>query len=212
MAVESDGAKESGESSQRSESSSMRELFRKTVSNTVRSVGGDERIRQAVQSVLKEETVQAVVNSKVAKDAFGYAVRTLDSLKEDMVSMAGRKMNDFLGRIDLGSEIQKILTTLSLEVRAEVRFIPNDKKVVKPEVKSKVTLKRNKSKSEKSGASEELDAAPKKKARSKKKAAASKAKTATRASRSTKAAPKKRSKPASESAPKKRQARNQAKR
>jgi len=142
MAAEVGETNEAKDSAQRADSGSMRDLLRKTVSNTVRSVGGDERIRQVVQSVVKEETVQAIVNSKMAKDAVGYAVRTLDSLKDEVVALAGRQMNDFLERVDLGKEIQKILTTLSLEIRAEVRFIPNDKRVVKPEVKSKISIKK----------------------------------------------------------------------
>lgn len=142
MAAEVGETNEATDSAQRADSGSMRDLLRKTVSNTVRSVGGDERIRQVVQSVVKEETVQAIVNSKMAKDAVGYAVRTLDSLKDEVVALAGRQMNDFLERVDLGKEIQKILTTLSLEIRAEVRFIPNDKRVVKPDVKSKMSIKK----------------------------------------------------------------------
>jgi hypothetical protein len=142
MAVEFGDTNESTEDLKRSDSGTMRDLFRKTVSNTVRSMGGDERIRQVVQSLMKEEAVQAIVNSKLAKDAIGYAARTLDALKEEVVSMAGRQMNDFLQRVDVGNEIQKILTTLSLEIRAEVRFIPNEKRVVKPEVKSTVSVRK----------------------------------------------------------------------
>ncbi len=167
MAVEVGETNEAKEETQRTESGGVRDLLRKTVSNTVRSVGNDERVRQIVQSVVKEETVQAVLNSKMAKDAVGYAVRTLDSIKDEVVTMAGRQMNDFLERVDLGKELQKILTTLSLEVRAEVRFIPNDKRVVKPEVKSKMSIKRvPKEKREVSEKETKKKASPKRKAKS----------------------------------------------
>ena len=208
MASEAGETKETLDAGQRNDSSSMRDLLRKTVTNTVRSVGGDERIRQVVQSVVKEETVQSIVNSKMAKDAVGYAVRTLDTLKDEVVSMAGRQMNDFLERIDLGKELQKILTTLSLEVRAEVRFIPNDKRVVKPEVKSKMSIKKVDKKekakssskasekststraSSKSAKSTKAKSAPKKRATAKTKNAV-KTSARTTASKATKAASRK---------------------
>jgi hypothetical protein len=188
MAVEVGETNEAKEETQRTDSGGVRDLLRKTVSNTVRSVGNDERVRQIVQSVVKEETVQAVLNSKMAKDAVGYAVRTLDSIKDEVVTMAGRQMNDFLERVDLGKELQKILTTLSLEVRAEVRFIPNDKRVVKPEVKSKMSIKRvPKEKREVSEKETKKKASSKRKAKSTEKTTRASTKTSAKTSTGAKA-------------------------
>ena len=47
--------------------------------------------------------------------------------------------------MNLGNEIAKILTTLSFEIKTEIRFIPNSESVggVKPDLKKQVTVKIN---------------------------------------------------------------------
>ena len=54
--------------------------------------------------------------------------------------MVGNQTRKFLENLDLGTEIQKVLTSVSLEFRTELRFIPNDK-ALKPEGKVKVKVK-----------------------------------------------------------------------
>jgi len=125
------------------ESSPIGDRIWKTVSNTVRSVGGDERVKELIRNVVGEEIIKAVVQNVVPKDAARYAAKTVDTVKDELVALVGKQVNEFLTRLDLGHELQKILTSLSLEVRAEVRFIPNDKRVVKPEIKTGVSLKWN---------------------------------------------------------------------
>tara|TARA_B100000029_G_scaffold515571_1_gene623303 strand:+ start:2052 stop:2741 length:690 start_codon:yes stop_codon:yes gene_type:complete len=123
----------------KTETGDLTDRIWRTVSNKVRSVGsGEERMRTVIQNMISEETVKAIVANLVPKDAMSYAVRTIDGVKDEVVAVIGRQLNDFLQHVDLGKELQKILTSLSLEVRAEVRFIPNDKRLVKPEVKAKV--------------------------------------------------------------------------
>ena len=45
------------------------------------------------------------------------------------------------GKYDLTDEVDKVLTAISLEVKTEIRFIPNDKRLVKPDIKAAVKVK-----------------------------------------------------------------------
>jgi hypothetical protein len=56
-----------------------------------------------------------------------------------------RETREFLSTLNLTEEIAKILTTLSFEIKTEIRFIPNSEKFTgaEPDVKASVRLKRN---------------------------------------------------------------------
>ena len=55
-----------------------------------------------------------------------------------------REVREFLQNVNLSEEIAKMLTTLSFEVKTEIRFIPNAEKYggVEPDVKAAVRVKR----------------------------------------------------------------------
>lgn len=78
------------------------------------------------------------------KDVAGYLVNTASSTKDDLMRIIAREVREFLSTVNLSEEIAKMLTTLSFEVKTEIRFIPNDQKYggVEPDVKAKVRLKR----------------------------------------------------------------------
>ena len=56
-----------------------------------------------------------------------------------------RETREFLANLNLTEEIAKILTTLSFEIKTEIRFIPNSERLTgaEPDVKASVRLKRN---------------------------------------------------------------------
>jgi hypothetical protein len=78
------------------------------------------------------------------KDVAGYLVNTASSTKDDLMRIVAREIREFLTTVNLSEEIAKMLTTLSFEVKTEIRFIPNSEKYagVEPDVKAKVRLKR----------------------------------------------------------------------
>ncbi|MBI3906201.1 MAG: hypothetical protein HY309_12070 [Pseudomonas fluorescens] len=53
-------------------------------------------------------------------------------------------MRDFLNGLNLHQELAKLLTTLSFEIKTEIRFIPNDEAVgglgVKPDIKPAIEV------------------------------------------------------------------------
>ena len=59
--------------------------------------------------------------------------------------MIARETREFLSNLNLTDEIAKILTTLSFEIKTEIRFIPNSERLTgaEPDVKASVRLKRN---------------------------------------------------------------------
>lgn len=82
----------------------------------------------------------------VPKELVGYVFSQVDETKNAMVRVVAREVRDFLSATDLAQELQKALTSLSFEIRTEIRFIPNEAGGVKPEVKAEVDPKRSRRK------------------------------------------------------------------
>lgn len=85
----------------------------------------------------------------VPKELVGYIFSQVDETKNAMVRVVAGEVRDFLSATDLAVELQKVLTTLSFEIRTEIRFIPNDAGGVRPEVKADVSPKRSRGKKDK---------------------------------------------------------------
>jgi len=74
-----------------------------------------------------------------------YVFTAIDDTKNGMMRVVGREVRDFLQATDLSKELQKALTSLSFEIKTEIRFIPNDAGTgVKADIKAgSTTVKRN---------------------------------------------------------------------
>jgi hypothetical protein len=81
-------------------------------------------------------------NVKLPKELVGYVFSQVDETKNAMVRVVAGEVRDFLSATDLANELQKALTSLSFEIKTEIRFIPNDSGGVKPDVKAEVDAKR----------------------------------------------------------------------
>lgn len=73
-----------------------------------------------------EEGVRAVVGAVAQKDIIGTAVHGVDATRREAVAIVGREVHNFLESLNLSEEIAKILTSVSFEIRTEVRFVPNE--------------------------------------------------------------------------------------
>jgi hypothetical protein len=81
---------------------------------------------------------------KLPKEALALILAQLDDTKNGLYRVVAKEIRDFLEQTNLAEEMAKVLTTLSFEVKTEVRFIPNDTRLSpRPEVRSKVTMKRD---------------------------------------------------------------------
>ena len=79
------------------------------------------------------------------KDVASYLINSAQSTKDELFRIVAKEMREFLENMNLGNEIAKILTTLSFEIKTEIRFIPNAEAVggVKPDLKKQVSVKVN---------------------------------------------------------------------
>lgn len=93
-----------------------------------------------------EEQVRRILNDvPIPKEVGDRVTHKLDEFKGEMFRIVKQEVHEFLDKVDLGAEMQKLLTSLSFEIVTEIRFIPNEKggqPGVKPDVKSGVRLKK----------------------------------------------------------------------
>ena len=98
-----------------------------------------------------EEGIRKVASEfHLPKDVANYLIQTAAASKDEIFRIFARELRRFLESANLAEEIQKVLTSLSFEIKTEIRFIPNDEAVggVKPNIKKKMSVKRNKDEDE----------------------------------------------------------------
>jgi hypothetical protein len=99
-------------------------------------------LRRTVETAqATEDVIRGMVGEiKLPKEAVGYIIEVADTTKKEVVRVAAREFREFLESANLTDEVAKLLTTLSFEIRTEIRFIPNDQ-ALKPNVKSQLRVK-----------------------------------------------------------------------
>jgi hypothetical protein len=94
-----------------------------------------------------EEGIRRVVGGarESLPEVAGYLASSADGAKDKVFEVIARETREFLANLNLTEEIAKILTTLSFEIKTEIRFIPNSERMTgaEPDVKASVRLKRN---------------------------------------------------------------------
>ena len=106
----------------------LRRAF-KTGRKTVDSVrSGPGTVRNIANDILNSERVEAVGT-------------TLNVVREELVRVFGKEFSGYLERLNLVDVLVGVLTSISLEVKTELRFIPNEKRLVKPNMKNTVRVK-----------------------------------------------------------------------
>ncbi len=91
------------------------------------------------------ENVRNLVSElKLPKEALGVLISQLDETKNGLYRAVAKEVRDFLEQTNFAEELAKVLTTLSFEVKTEVRFIPNDQRLrATPDIRTKVSVKRD---------------------------------------------------------------------
>jgi len=109
------------------------EIVRRAVERSVNVVlQGDDDRKKLVAALFPKELVHSVVQS---------ALTAVDGTKREAVEMVGREVQQFLQQLNLADEIRKVLTSVSFEIRTEVRFVPNEDGTLRTEVKGAATPK-----------------------------------------------------------------------
>ena len=83
---------------------------------------------------------------QLPKDVANYLIHQAASSKDEVLRIFAKELRGFLDGVNISGELQKLLTSLSFEIKTEIRFIPNDEAVggVSPDIKRDVQLKRKK--------------------------------------------------------------------
>ncbi len=92
-----------------------------------------------------EEGIRKVASEfHLPKDVANYLISTAATSKDEIFRIFAKELRAFLESANLSKEIQKVLTSLSFEIKTEIRFIPNDEAVggIKPDIKKKMAVKR----------------------------------------------------------------------
>lgn len=85
------------------------------------------------------DSIRSVVGkTDLPKEMAGYVFSQVDDTKNAVLRVVAREVREFLEAADLAQELQKVLTTLSFEIRTEIRFVPNDSGGITPDVKARV--------------------------------------------------------------------------
>ncbi len=103
---------------------------------------GYEKISEGPENVR-----EFVREMKLPKEALALILAQIDETKNGLYRVVAKEIRDFLEHTNFSEELSKVLTTLSFEIKTEVRFIPNDAKVgapPKPDVRSRVRVKKDK--------------------------------------------------------------------
>jgi hypothetical protein len=114
--------------------------FEKSVEtgDAVREVLSDVKIPDLANAVGK-----ALHEAKLPREIASAVLGQIDETKNDVVRIIAREVRDFLDATDLAGEIKAALTSLSFEIRTEVRFIPNEAGTgVRPDVRARGEVKR----------------------------------------------------------------------
>jgi hypothetical protein len=99
---------------------------------------GYEKITEGPENVR-----QMAREMRLPKEALALILSQIDESKNGIYRAVAKEIRDFLEHTNVAEELAKALTTLSFEVKTEVRFIPNDSRLgASPDVRSRVRVKR----------------------------------------------------------------------
>lgn len=130
---------EQGERERRWSEGVLRDALKKAVEKGIEAGVGTLRSADGVRRAVTQD-------GKLPKELIGYVFASVDETKNALVRGVAKEVRDFLDATDIAGEFYRALTSLSFEVKTEVRFIPNDAGGVRPQVRARAVQKRKRSK------------------------------------------------------------------
>lgn len=117
------------------------QTVRSRVEGTIRDVLRRTLNQGAGARAVTEEVIRAMAaDMKLPKDVATHLLSNVDTIKNEVVRVIANEVRRFLESANLGEELSRILTSISFEVRTEIRFVPNED-AIRPSVRSKVGIK-----------------------------------------------------------------------
>lgn len=81
---------------------------------------------------------------RLPKEILSLILSQFDDAKNGLYRVVAKETRDFLEHTNFAEEFARVLTTLSFEIKTEVRFIPNDSRLgATPDLRARVRVKKN---------------------------------------------------------------------
>ena len=87
-------------------------------------------VRRAISAgstaiISPEETIRRLVSEfNLPREVATYLLVQASSSKDELLRVVGQEVRRFLETVNVSGELQKLLTSLSFEIKTEIRFIP----------------------------------------------------------------------------------------
>jgi hypothetical protein len=112
----------------------IRDMIRRLVETGVEKLTeGPESLRNFVADI------------RLPKEIAGYVLMQIDETKNGLYRVVAKEIRGFLQQNDLGEELARALSHLSVEIHTQIRFVPSDDRASsnlgQPEVRASVQVK-----------------------------------------------------------------------
>ena len=127
-------------SGERTESDRERRRLEKLLPLLVKRIleSGFEKLAEA-----PENARNLVSELRLPKEILALLLTQFDETKTGLYRVVAKETRDFLEHTNFAEELARVLTTLSFEIKTEVRFIPNDSRLgAQPDVRARVRVKK----------------------------------------------------------------------
>lgn len=137
-----------GGSQEPAENESARGAGRRPGGNEASSI--PEPLRRLLEAGLgrlgdtPEAIRQRLAELRLPREAWSAILAQLDDRKSGLYRLIAKEVRDLLENTNFAEELVRALTTLSFEMKTEVRFIPNDAGGARPNVRSNLKVKTRK--------------------------------------------------------------------
>jgi hypothetical protein len=122
---------------------SGRKYVERFIRDTIRRLveTGFEKITEGPESLRN-----FVSDIKLPKEIASYILSQIDETKNGLYRVVAKEIRGFLQQNDLGEELARALSHLSVEINTQIRFVPSDdagdgSKVSQPQVRASVQVK-----------------------------------------------------------------------
>ncbi|MFH1130623.1 MAG: hypothetical protein V1754_04770 [Pseudomonadota bacterium] len=89
-----------------------------------------------------EESIRKLANEfSLPKDVASYLISQAQVTKDEASKVVAREVRKFLESMNFNEELARLLTRLTFEINTQVRILPNEDKIGRPEIKQKVSVK-----------------------------------------------------------------------
>ena len=119
-----------------------RKNIERVIRDTIRKLveTGVEKLTEGPESVRN-----FVADIKLPKEIASYILLQIDETKNGLYRVVAKEIRGFLMQNDLGEELSRALSHLSIEINTQIRFVPSDNsgssKLGQPEVRASVQVK-----------------------------------------------------------------------